>query len=401
MSPGGAVFPQRGNEILLTLLNRITIPNYEKEIIAAGGFAAHAVDARCRGRNGSERRPFPLRQRGRLFLKNRNTERRRPNSKRRPAGWTEMSSRRDSPSARPIMRPCAPPGWGRTMPQELLERFLFEYPFSIYANDVRFALGVLLHEAGDYRAAYDRYRSVDPYELDFSQFDEYNFRTGYAAFMCGDTDKAYGYFRNVSSDPLYKPHATYYVAYIDYSRGQFGDAKRGFQSIASEPAYEPVIPFYLLQIEFRQGNYDYVIENGVPLLAKSTEERQREISRIVSEAYFHRGAYDERARLYEQLCRAGRRDGARGDLSGRLLRICRTLVRRCDRTAFAGGFRRGRTGPERQLPSGRRLSADGRPEKGPERVPSGFVGRFRSGDPRGGAVQLRQVALRTGRRRVQ
>ncbi|WP_300286427.1 tetratricopeptide repeat protein [uncultured Alistipes sp.] len=194
---------------------------------------------------------------------------------------------------------------GQDNAQELLERFLFEYPFSIYANDIRFASGVLSHEAGDFRAAYDRYRSVDPYELDFAQFDEYNFRTGYAAYMCGDTDAAYGYFKNVSSDPLYKPHATYYVAYIDYSRGQLGDAKRGFRAIASEPAYEPVIPFYLLQIEFKEGNYDYVIDNGVPLLARSTEERQKEISRIVSEAYFHRGEYPEALAFMDNYAKLG------------------------------------------------------------------------------------------------
>lgn len=68
-------------------------------------------------------------------------------------------------------------------------------------------------------------------------------------------------------------------------------AKRGFSALAADPSYEPVVPFYLLQIEFQQGNYPYVIEHGIPLLAKSTESRQREISRIVSEAYFHQGDY--------------------------------------------------------------------------------------------------------------
>ena len=175
--------------------------------------------------------------------------------------------------------------------REMLDRFILEYPGSIYANDIRFSLGTLLHEEGDYQAAYAQYQQVDPYELDFSRFDEYNFRTGYAAYMCGDTDKAYGYFKNCNTDPQYKPHATYYIAYIDYSRGDLQAAKREFASIADNPAYEPIIPFYLLQIEFRENNYDYVVANGIPLLAKATEARQQEISRIVSEAYFHLGDY--------------------------------------------------------------------------------------------------------------
>ena len=59
------------------------------------------------------------------------------------------------------------------------------------------------------------------------------------------------------------------------------------------PAYEPIIPFYLLQIEFRQGNYDYVIEHGVPLMAKATGTREIEIARILSESHFRKQMYAE------------------------------------------------------------------------------------------------------------
>ena len=190
-----------------------------------------------------------------------------------------------------------------------LEHFLDEYPHSIYANDVRFALGVVMHDEGDYKAAYQEYKSVDPYELDFARFDEYNFRTGYAAYMCEDTDAAYNYFKNCHTDPLYTPHATYYIAYIDYTRGNLKEAKRGFQSIAESPAYAPVVPFYLLQIEFQEGNYPYVITNGVPLLAKSTEARQQEICRILSESYFRTGDYANALGYIENFAKLGGKMG--------------------------------------------------------------------------------------------
>ena len=112
----------------------------------------------------------------------------------------------------------------QTNAEELLGRFLDDYPYSIRANDVRFALGTLYHEQGDYGRAYDEYRTVDPYELDFSDYDQYNFRTGYAAYMCGDTEAAYGYFKNCSSDPRYLPHATYSIADSDYARGDLAAA---------------------------------------------------------------------------------------------------------------------------------------------------------------------------------
>lgn len=188
---------------------------------------------------------------------------------------------------------------------ELLNGFLAEYPNSIYGNDVRFALGTLLQDGGDNEGAYAQFRLVDPYLLEPGRFDEYNFRSGYAAYQNGDTDTAYGYFGNCSSDPLYLPHAVYYKAYIDYSRGNLAEAKKGFSSIASDPSYEPLVPFYLLQIEFRENNFRYVVDNGVPLLAKATESRQKEISRIVSEAYFHLGDYPKALAYMENYAKLG------------------------------------------------------------------------------------------------
>ena len=170
----------------------------------------------------------------------------------------------------------------QTGAREMLERFVEDYPNSIYLNDVHFALGTILEKEGDYQRAYEHLLTVNPHELPYSRIGEYYYRTGHAAYQNGDEDKAYSYFQNCTTDPAYAPHATYYKAYIDYTRGDLDAAKSGFASIAELPAYEPIIPFYLLQIEFRQGNYAYVVEHGVPLLNKATGAREIEIARILS-----------------------------------------------------------------------------------------------------------------------
>lgn len=182
---------------------------------------------------------------------------------------------------------------GDTNAEEVLLAFIDDYPASIYVNDIRFALASTLHEKGDYRSAYELFTEVRPYELGYARLDEYNFKTGYSAYMSGDIDKAYSYFSNVTGDERYLPHATYYLGYIDYTRGNLQAAKRRFRDIADNPAYAPLIPFYLLQIEFSEQNYPYVIENGIPLMAKATPARRAEIARIVSEAYFHQKQYPE------------------------------------------------------------------------------------------------------------
>lgn len=179
----------------------------------------------------------------------------------------------------------------QTNAEELLGRFLDDYPYSIRANDVRFALGTLYHEQGDYGRAYDEYRTVDPYELDFSDYDQYNFRTAMPPICAATRRPPTAISRIARSVPDICSRDLLYSLYR-LCEGRFGRGQAGvLLALAADPSYEPVVPFYLLQIEFQQGNYPYVIEHGIPLLAKSTESRQREISRIVSEAYFHQGDY--------------------------------------------------------------------------------------------------------------
>lgn len=114
----------------------------------------------------------------------------------------------------------------------MLERFVEDYPNSIYLNDVHFALGTILEKEGDYQRAYEHLLTVNPHELPYSRIGEYYYRTGHAAYQNGDEDKAYSYFQNCTTDPAYAPHATYYKAYIDYTRGDLDAAKSGFASIA-------------------------------------------------------------------------------------------------------------------------------------------------------------------------
>lgn len=183
--------------------------------------------------------------------------------------------------------------------EELLQNFVDQYPFSIYKNDIRFELGMALERNGDYQAAYGYLRQVDPFDISDSRRAEYYYRSGYAAFQTGRVEEAFGYFNNIDRQSEYYPHATYYRSYINYTKGNLGEAKTGFQSLAGNSSYQELVPFYLLQIEFMEQNYQYVVENAPGLLSRATENRAAEISRILSEAYFHSGIYEQSLKYME------------------------------------------------------------------------------------------------------
>ncbi len=171
-----------------------------------------------------------------------------------------------------------------------IEKFVRDYPGSIYADRLRLTGAVCLYDGGRYGEALAEFRDIGPSALRGGQRNEYWFKRGYSEFMTDDLGDATASFQKVGSGE-YAPHAKYYMAYIDYAEKNYAAAKRGFTALADDPSYGAVIPFYLLQIEFLEGNYDYVIAHGDALLRTSEGVRAAEIARSMTEAWFHKEDY--------------------------------------------------------------------------------------------------------------
>ena len=167
-----------------------------------------------------------------------------------------------------------------------LREFAERYPESVYANDVRFALGSFYCAAGNMEKAREAFEQTDYKALSAPRREQYDIRMGYVAFAGGDYRKAYDYFDRIGSRSEYVDHARYYKAYIDYAEGRYGRAKQAFTALLRSDAYRDVVPYYLMQIEFREGNYRYVVENGETLARRAVPERRAELERVVAESWF-------------------------------------------------------------------------------------------------------------------
>ncbi len=167
------------------------------------------------------------------------------------------------------------------------------HPQSVYANDVRFALGSYYCSVGNMVRAREYFEKTEYNALNTAGRERYDIRMGYVAFAEGDYRKAYEYFDRISNRSQYADHALYYKSYIDYSEGKYGRAKQGFETLARSDAYRELIPYFLLQIGFQEGNYRYVIEHGDTLAARATPERRAEIERIMAESWFRQENYNQ------------------------------------------------------------------------------------------------------------
>ena len=98
------------------------------------------------------------------------------------------------------------------------------------------------------------------------------------------------------------------MAYIDYAKHEYDSAYRGFADVEnrlgrdSEPGIEPA--YYMAQIEYSRGDYENVISHGKSLLeSRRAEELVPETQRIVGLSYFKLGDYDKAARYLSEYLR--------------------------------------------------------------------------------------------------
>lgn len=175
--------------------------------------------------------------------------------------------------------------------ERALLNFEEEYPESFFTNDIRFARASYYCTTGEYekaRTTFDRvnYRALSP-----ENRTKFDIRRGYLSFIENRYNEAYAHFQKVDPKSPYGDHARYYLSYIDYTRGDYQKARSGFEELMQSPAYRAVAPFYLLQLEFKQGNYTYVVDHGEELIKVASSSQQRDLRRMMAEAWFHLDNY--------------------------------------------------------------------------------------------------------------
>ena len=183
--------------------------------------------------------------------------------------------------------------------------FTEQYPTSVYAPRAQYALGNMYFDGGDYVRAISSYQALNPAKLDKDDRSAYYFKLGYSYFSLGEYERVYPYMERIEFKSIYYTHAKYVLGYSDYRTGRLESAKRHFSDIADTESYSSVVPFYLLEIEYSEGNYHYVTENGPRILAYASGERMLEVTRMISESYFHNRKWDEAILFMERYAGAG------------------------------------------------------------------------------------------------
>lgn len=172
----------------------------------------------------------------------------------------------------------------------MLKDFCDRFPASPYALDARLSIADYYFFAHRWPEALTAYGDIDFARLNATRLPEYTYRKALSMVKTGYFAESVPLFAKIRSNPEYRNASMYYLAYVDYVKGEYDKAYQGFAKVSPADGIEP--GYYMTQIEYIRGEYDNVINHGRSLLQKRMVPAMAgEVSRIVGLSYFKRDNY--------------------------------------------------------------------------------------------------------------
>ena len=203
--------------------------------------------------------------------------------------------------------------------QRDLKAYLQAFPYTTFADEVKFMQGVLQVEKGHYKQSLKILETVEAKHLSRPHQTDYSFYRGYAYLMMQEYQRASIYFAQLGkSDNRYATRGNYYYAYCMYKMEKYDKALPALLALENEPAYAQTVPYYIVQIYYAQQNYEEVSSRAKTLLREHPDSpNNNELHRILGEIYYHQKDYAaavEHLRIYRDAALAAKEEPVRSDM---------------------------------------------------------------------------------------
>lgn len=181
-----------------------------------------------------------------------------------------------------------------------VDAFARDFKLSPLANRLYLEYANARFSLKRYRDAAEYYDKVDKYRLSKQQLDEYYFKKGYSLLETEQSDKAKNlFFELKDKDSKYASSAKYYYAHLLYVDSNFTEALANFLPLQEDASFGPLVPYYLAHIYYELGDYDKLLEVGEDLIENATPTRAPEIAKLMGDAFYTKGDYENAAKYLE------------------------------------------------------------------------------------------------------
>lgn len=177
----------------------------------------------------------------------------------------------------------------------LLERYLYENPYSPYRNESMALLGTASYFEGDYDKAVEYFDATDLDALPTALRDRSSLYFSMSLIHTGKTQRA-ALLLNVleQTGGKYGDDAIFYRATIDYYNGKIDAAWEGFKKVETNDRFILDVPYFLGAIEIKRGQYERAASRASYFIKNFTGVAQiTSMQQILGAALFLQGKYSE------------------------------------------------------------------------------------------------------------
>ena len=176
---------------------------------------------------------------------------------------------------------------------ELMERFVAEYPTSVKQNQAYIEVAHYYFEQGNFPQALQWFNKVDESHMSRSDRDKFNFQKGYSLFNSKKKKEATIYLNKVVNSAEYGSQAKYYMGFMAYEGDDYKQATKYFDEVSTEEKYKEKLSYYQADMNFKLGNFEKAIDLGSKAMAKSNPSEKSELNKIIGESYFNLKQYNK------------------------------------------------------------------------------------------------------------
>ena len=175
---------------------------------------------------------------------------------------------------------------------ELMERFVADYPASTKQNQAFAEVAQFYFEQGKYPQALEYFDKVDESALTYQEIEKFNFQKGYSYFSANKRKEATSYFNKVANSNEYGSQAKYYLGFMAYEGDDYKEASKYFDQVSGEEKYKEKLSYFQADMNFKLGDFKKAIDLGLVAMPKSTAIEKSELNKIIGESYFNLNQYD-------------------------------------------------------------------------------------------------------------
>ncbi|MBT8220208.1 MAG: tetratricopeptide repeat protein, partial [Bacteroidia bacterium] len=178
--------------------------------------------------------------------------------------------------------------------EKLILDFIRRYYPDPSTVDALIEIGNFYFDQKKYPEAIEYYARLLPSDLGTQELSEVKFKLGYSYFVRKKFDQALINFKQIKEiqNEYYYP-TNYYYGMITFFKGNYSETINTFRKVERSPVYRPYVPYYIAQIYLAQKEYDKLIQYAKPKLEITDLKKRDDLHRILGQAYFETGDYEQ------------------------------------------------------------------------------------------------------------